>query len=907
MTQSYTENSALYELNQIARLLNSPLDETVLWENLHDHISALFPEASFFVGMYDRETDMLSLPVVAEEGVRALYEPIPLCGFSRAVIGRGIDLYFQDMNAEQDRLLALNIIPDSLEPGSWAQSWMGAPLRGQDNDIFGIIAFQSDAPHFFDDDALLLLSTLSTQLSLGLEAALTRRQDRERRALLAAMFDAGQVVAAAGDPDEAIERILELMHRVVGFDGCAVIMTGGDVAPDDLTLYFAHDPELYAQGSAIRLNSRSPLKQAILSCQPVVIVDSQRHSGWDVRSGLPGELTLRSWLILPLVVRDQAIGLITLGKGTPRQYTERDASTAFALARQAAIALDSARLRLSYETSLALQDRRARRLASLHEIGSVISATLDQQHVLNLTAKLLTELFEVDHCGILMVDHGRYHAELVAEHPERVGIGMTISLEDNITMSRLAHSGEALAIDDIESDAPDEPTRQALETIGTRSALFAPLIAGDKFLGSIGLDSFGKLRTFTLEERETLMTIASQVAVAINNAALYQEAIDANRLKSEFLANISHELRTPLNAIIGYGDMLLDGFYGELQANQLDRIQRIATSGRHLLALITDVLDFSRIEAGQVTIAPAVVRVSEIVQELIKVNTTRIIDKGLTVRLKAPPSELPAYADPNHLRQMLVNLLDNAIKFTSEGEIEITVAQEHLHAGKFTGGSAPPPRINAGDGEWVLITVRDTGIGIKPEDHEIIFESFRQVDGSVQREFGGAGVGLALTRRLAELQGGYVWVNSQPGQGSTFTLILPPAPGGAASFSPDERPLILIVDDDPSSIQLLRDYLISAGYQVVGTTEPKQALELARRFRPALILSDVLMPNMSGWDVVHALRGDTDTAQIPVIMLSVVDQRRQAHSIGISQFMLKPIPRDGLIEQVETALRQGVG
>jgi signal transduction histidine kinase/CheY-like chemotaxis protein len=896
------ESAALTELNEIGRLLNSNLESATLWDRLHEHFNILFDATSYFFGLYDPTTDTLSLPLVSEDGMRIDSEPIPLCGFSRAVIAHGLEFYFQDVEAEQDRLTALNIVPDEREPGRYALSWLGVPLRNRQNEITGLISIQNRMPYSYSDHDLVLLTTVAGQIALTLENIRLAESERERRALLSALMDTGKVVNSVSDSDEALERILEYLGRVIGFDSAAILVpSANSMDGTRMVLLSTHDPDQFATGGELRLSERNPITQAFVSQQPLVLPDAQRHPDWDTRVGLPNVQEIHAWMALPMVAHERVIGIITLGRFASGAYNEADGSAAFAFARLAALALEDARLRAVAAMSLQVQEQRARRLTSIHRVASVITSSLDRDEVLNTTAQLLAELFEVDHCGIMMINEGGKDATLVTEYPDMGNKGLSLPLEANVTMQYLTQYGTAIAVGDVDDDKLDEPTREILQRVGVRSALLAPLVTRDRVLGSVGLDMFVRQRTFTEEERETLMTVAGQVAMAISNAALYEQALLANRLKSEFLANISHELRTPLNAIIGYSDMLLDNFYGDVNEQQRDRLVRVNGSGKHLLALINDVLDLSKIEAGQIALSTAAVRASLVVQECIAEATSQAAEKELPIAIEIAPDEPMVEADTHYLQQIVNHLLDNAIKFTHKGKVTVQVFPMTVRWGAALDGPTPPPRLQVPDGDWLAIIISDTGIGIRPEDQEIIFESFRQVDGSSIREYSGTGLGLAITRRLATLHKGYLWVESAPEKGSKFVLLLPStamvkSDATLPIVERDDRPVVLVIDDDPAALQLAHDYLDATQYQVIATSQPAQALQLAKRLHPDVVIADVMMPGMSAWEVLRALKKDTSTADIPVIVVSVLDQTRQGFNLGAADYLIKPIGRETLLE-----------
>jgi len=897
-------NGLIYELVEIGRVLTTVQDDSTLWDRLSEQISALFPDTSFFVGRCNHGSYLLDLPLVNEAGVRQYFDPITLTGFSRAVIQRAVALHFTHVDQQADQLVGSEIVLDPAEPGSWAQSWLGVPLRGHDSEVLGIFSLYHVSPDHFNEQDILLVEMLAAQLAIRLENDQIQRQDRERRQLLAAFMDVGTVIANASDADESMDRIIEHLVRLLGADAAALLIPETSPADGDhFQLYYSSDPEQYPPRQPVQLNSRNPLRRAFLARQPVIISDSQTQPGWDGYAGIPGDHRLQSWVALPMVVRDSAVGMIVLGKAEPGHYTDNLASIGFALARQAAVAFDSVRARTSYETSLDIQSRRARRLDLIHQIGSMIAASLDQQQVLNTTSQLLTELFDVDHCGVMMLQKNGLEALVVAEYPDWGIVGMEMTLENNANMLRLREGRLAYTVNESEIESLDMATLSVLATTGTRSTLFAPLITGDEFLGSIGLDCVNQPRNFTEEEYETMMTIAGQVAMALRNASLYEEAVTANRLKTEFLANISHELRTPLNSIIGYSDMLADGHYGKLSEQQFDRMQRISGSGRHLLSIINDLLDYSHLEAGTVHPKLEPVKVSVKARAVIAEFHALAQAKNLSVTLKSLPNETPAYIDPDLLNQILNHLVGNGIKFTEQGGVTVEVSTERILRG---GNLAlkPSARLNVPDGLWVVVKVTDTGIGVQPQDREAIFDSFRQADGSTVREYGGAGLGLAIARKLASLLGGFLWVNSEPGDGSTFTLLLPPAPMFVHLPLNDEAPLIIVAEDDPDELALIVGFLADSEYRVMGTTEGSIAHNLACRYHPRVVVSDVNMPYMDGWALAELLAGDPRTARLPVILVSGVDPGAQPTYRNITHFLTKPVAREALLKHIQQAIER---
>jgi signal transduction histidine kinase/CheY-like chemotaxis protein len=362
-------------------------------------------------------------------------------------------------------------------------------------------------------------------------------------------------------------------------------------------------------------------------------------------------------------------------------------------------------------------------------------------------------------------------------------------------------------------------------------------------------------------------------------------AEQASRTKSSFLANMSHELRTPLNAIIGYSEMLLEDAVDRGDTASESDLRKIETSGKHLLGLINDILDLSKIEAGRVETYIEPVEVTKLVGELTPIIDPLIAKNGNTLQVVCSPDLGVMNTDVTKLRQSLLNLLSNAAKFTKAGVVSLDVRRE----------------IRADGAAWIVFKVKDSGIGMTPEQIGRLFQAFMQADSSTTRNFGGTGLGLTITRHFCMMLGGGVEVESTPGQGSTFTVALPAAgPGAQASTGSSERPVVsgaasgatvLVVDDDPVVHDLLAATLTKEGYRIIHAHSGTEALQFAREMQPDAITLDVMMPQVDGWTVLSALKSDPAVARIPVIMLTMIDNRSLGFALGASEYMTKPIDR----------------
>jgi PAS domain S-box-containing protein len=369
-------------------------------------------------------------------------------------------------------------------------------------------------------------------------------------------------------------------------------------------------------------------------------------------------------------------------------------------------------------------------------------------------------------------------------------------------------------------------------------------------------------------------------------AAARDAADEANRTKSSFLANMSHELRTPLNAIIGYSEILQEDAADKDDKESIDDLRKIESAGRHLLGLINNILDLSKIEAGKMDVFIEKVDIQALIKEVLSI-VKPLADKSENAIEVICPAGIGSFrSDQTKVKQCLLNLMSNANKFTSKGTLTLTVAREDISR--------------------VCFRVSDTGVGMTKEQLGRLFQAFSQADVSTTKRFGGTGLGLAITKHFCNMLGGDVTVESTPGTGSTFIIKLPdqgvvapaavdsPAPVPAAAAAADGRATVLVVDDDPSVRSLLARTLEKEGYRVISAANGVEALALAREHRPQAITLDVMMPKLDGWGALKQLKADAELREIPVIMVTVLNERGMAIPLGAADFVTKPVDRQRL-------------
>ena len=553
----------------------------------------------------------------------------------------------------------------------------------------------------------------------------------------------------------------------------------------------------------------------------------------------------------------------------------------------------------THELSQALEQQTA-----TADVLKIISrSTFDLRTVFEILVESIARLCRVEQAAILRLIDGEFH--IIAAHGseefKHYMQSHPIAIDRSSVSGRAALEGRTVQVADVLAD-PEYAKHETQRVGGFRTVLGVPLLREGAAIGAVLLTR-SEVEPFTQQQIDLITTFADQAVIAIANVSLFDEIQDKSRQleqasqhKSQFLANMSHELRTPLNAIIGYSEILQEDAADLGQDNLVADLKKIESAGRHLLGLINDILDLSKIEAGKMDIYLEDVEIVPLLEEVRSIIVPMAEKNANVLEYRLADNLGSMRTDRTKLKQSLLNLFSNGSKFTENGRLTLTVQRFET------------------DKPMVSFAVSDTGIGMTEEQLGRLFQAFNQADASTTKKYGGTGLGLAITRNFCQLLGGNVTVTSKPGEGSTFTIVLPdspvaPAPAKAADAPPlsvevDSAPTVLVVDDDPTARELLSANLKGAGYRLLQAASGDEALSLARSTRPDAITLDVMMPKPDGWDVLSALKADADLRDIPVVIITMLSDRGIGLSLGAVEVLTKPVERAQLTALIHNLVRR---
>jgi signal transduction histidine kinase/ActR/RegA family two-component response regulator len=728
------------------------------------------------------------------------------------------------------------------------------------------------------------------------------RLQREFAALNEQFAAANEVLSAvgrwAGDPERVLGTIVESARRLCGSDAAHLYLLQGGAYRLIKAVGLTDESVRYITDHPMPLDRLTLIGRVGLDrvTQQIADVLADPDYGAQALQRIAG---FRTTMGAPMLVDDEVVGALTVWRNAVSPFDDREQGLVTAFAGQAAMAVNSVKLvqqleargaelearGLELEARSAELARKVGELEALRKVGEVVNSSLDVANVLATIAKHAVRISATDGGSIMEYDEaGRcFLVRSVYQTDPSVieRLQVTRIHLDETLVGRAAKLGQPLAVTDLR-DAELDPHLAVLYDAGWRSLVAVPLLRDGQIVGSLVVRR-KRPGEFSAETLALLEMFADQSTLALLNAQLYRELKRrsaelevASRHKSEFLASMSHELRTPLNAVLGFSEVLLEQMFGEVNERQEEYLRDIHSSGKHLLELLNEILDLSKVEAGRMELQYSTFALRDLLDNTAAMLRERAAVHDIDLHVEVGPGIDEVYADELRLKQVVLNLITNAVKFTDDGGSVVVCANR--------------------SGAEIQITVTDTGRGIPPEDRERIFESFQQGGRGASREEG-TGLGLTLSRKIVELLGGRMWLDSKVGVGSTFGFSLRSReimdrPG------PAKRPLgdVVVIEDDRPSLDLITAYLSGAALRVTTAGDGQTGLDAVRRVRPAAVLLDIRLPGIDGWAVLEALKSEPETKDIPVIIVSIVDERSRGTALGAAAYLVKPVSRDALLD-----------
>ncbi len=933
LKETEQRTAELSVINSVQEGLARELNMQSIYELVGDKLSEVMHTLDIDIRLFSPETNQVFFPYMRDHGAKIDVAPISMRGMSKYVYETRQPLIINEGLEKRMHELGSTSIPGT----QMEKSFMAVPIIVGSNALGMVSMSNYEKENAFSDSGVRLLQTVVSAMSVALENA--RLFDETTRLLK----ETEQRTSELG----VINSVQEDLVREI--DAASIFNLVGDricsLFPETQTMVirtFDRETNLehwqYAIEKGVKLkNEKQPLiwanKQLLVTKKPMLINENyletaKRFGGSGVSKGQPP----RSAIFVPMIVGEEVKGSLSLQNvDKEHAFSEADVRLLTTVTNSMSVAIENARLFDETAHLLAQTKQRASELSTVNNISKALASKLDAHDLINLVGDQLKELFKANIVYLALLNKKTN----IINFPYQYGDNMpSMKLGKGLT-SNIIQTGEPLLI----NKGVDEQTGQlGLQRVGIPAASYlgVPIPVGDEMIGVLSVQSTEQENRFNENDLRLLSTIASSVGVALKNAQLFEDvqqakmeaeqaskiAEKANEAKSAFLSTVSHELRTPLTSVLGFAKIIkkrleekifpmldkTDSKTGKTVDQVSENLNVVISEGERLTHLINDVLDLAKIEAGKMEWNQENVSLTEVIERAAAATTSLFDQKDIRL-IKHIDTDVPTIiGDTDKLIQVVINLFSNAVKFTDAGSVDCTLSQNN---------------------DEVIVSITDTGIGIAKEDFGAVFEQFKQVGGDTLTDKPkGTGLGLPICKEIIEHHGGRIWLESEVGKGSTFSFALPLVPTGRKTqdtpihlnelmkqlkeqmvFSriktDGKNATILVVDDDDSIRSLLHQELSDAGYIIEEARDGKMALESIRKNRPDLIILDVMMPEINGFDVAAILKNDPQTMDIPIIILSIVQDKARGFRIGVDRYLTKPIDTVQLFEEVGNLLEQG--
>ena len=928
LKETEQRTAELAVINSVQEGLAHEMDMQGIYNLVGERVQKLFQTHAVIIASFDLVNRMEHFNYVFENGEKYELETRPINKLRQILIDKK-----QTINIDNEKKAKDEYGLVALGETKMPKSLMFVPLMSGNN-VKGYVSIQNvDKEYAFNESDIRLLETLANSMSVALENA---RLFDETTRLLTETEQRTTELGLINSVQEGLAKELDIqgIYELVGERLCSLF-------PDTQTLVirtFDQESGLEHFHYAIEKGVRFPIEARPLNWSSKELIATKKaldirqnyletaksHGGAGVTKGQPP----KSAIFVPIVVGDVVKGSVSLQNvDKEHAFTDSDVRLLTTITNSMSVAIENARLFDETNRLLAEAKQRATELATVNNISKALASQLDADELIQFVGGQMKDLFKANIVYLALLNQKTD----VIHFPYQFGDEMQpLKLGEGLT-SKIIKSGEPLLIN---KDIAELRQQLGVTRIGKAAASYlgVPIPVGDKIIGVLSVQSTEHENSFNESDLRLLSTIAASVGVALNNATLFEDvkqakmeaeaatkaAEKANDAKSAFLSTVSHELRTPLTSVLGFAKIIRKRLDEKIfpavektnpktqkTISQIsENLNVVVSEGERLTHLINDVLDLAKIEAGKMEWNMEEVALAEVAERAVAATAALFENKNLDLE-KNIQADLPAITgDRDKLIQVMVNLISNSVKFTPKGKVSCKVSRKKNE---------------------IIVSVSDTGIGIAPEDHSAVFEQFKQVGDTLTDKPKGTGLGLPICKEIIEHHGGRIWVESELGKGSTFSFALPIAATSAPKpihiddlikrlkeqvshsqlGSKGNAARLLIVDDDDSIRSLLEQELGDAGYLIDQASNGKEALVKVRANKPDLVILDVMMPEMNGFDVAAVLKNDPQTMDIPIIVLSIVQDKARGFRIGVDRYLTKPIDTGLLFSEIGSLLEQG--